>query len=588
MRPMMKRRNLDNSKGFTLVEIMIALGIMSGLILAVSQMISTGQKGAKKISQDIEQSSLSNTIINTMRDKLSCERTLEGISLNTAAGATLANYAAGAPVLVINKVAGGAVIPIAETSTGSGINATKIYGAGTNGAIYIEGMYVVGYVAGSTTSPGIATLRIVFRRVTNGSNTNTPVYRDISLIIYDKNGDGTFSAAGGDICYTDAKFLQDAACSVLGGQMNDPMGRCERLNIYSETGTTNPAITLNGDLMVNSVTNGGASEAGKITATSDIATNSGQLILNSPNGLVRLGNNPSSLEIAAGATSGAGANLKLNTNGTATFNANSTQNGTATINGATTINGVTTVTGATSITGNTSITSGANKIVLTSAASGTTVTGPATFASGDVNVSNGFIYLNKSASQIGAPSPVAGSVDGTKVVTKDWVFNMLANNAASQLSPAQKDAIVAYVMAQSANVGWLTLKSAIIGNIQLPSSPCGANQFVKSISWAPSGVSTAYSNLTYTCGNMTVNNCSVSGTCGTVYSQGTFCSNATGVCLSNQKYNVWGACMWGGGGSWPDASTGYNVSFCPVNYFAAGTGWQGSYAIPFCCPSANR
>jgi len=82
------KTKLLNARGFSLVEIMIALGIMSGLMLAVSQMINTGTKGAKKISQDIEQASLSNTIINTMRDKKSCEYTLNGLSLNTAVTTT--------------------------------------------------------------------------------------------------------------------------------------------------------------------------------------------------------------------------------------------------------------------------------------------------------------------------------------------------------------------------------------------------------------------------------------------------------------------------------------------------------------------
>jgi len=240
---------------------------------------------------------------------------------------------------------------LATRSSTTGISANPKYGSGTNGAIYISDIRLFKYVAGTTTTPGTAVLRVYFARV-NG--TQLPMNRDINIIIYDKNVDGIFQM-GTDICYSDQSFYVDAACSSLGGTTDlADSSRCKSLNIYGLSGTSTPAITLNGDLTVF----GMSPQAGNIT------TKSGDYVMDKAGAnYMRLGTNASSIEVVAGTSSGAGPNLKLNNpageaslSGTssvklaataATINANAT-----TFNNAAAGNGtVVTVNGNTNTTG---------------------------------------------------------------------------------------------------------------------------------------------------------------------------------------------------------------------------------------------
>lgn len=603
MRRIMARKNFKHSKGFTLIEIMIALGLVSGLMLAVQQMISTGQKGAKKISQDIEQASLSNTIIDTMRAKNSCEYVLGGVSLATAAAAGAAKD--GAPLVrPITKVIMNGTTPsyieIAKVSTTTGVAADPKYGTGSNGAIYIDGIKLWKYVAGSTTTPGDAYLNVSFTRVDNGKQMS----RDIHLTLYDKNNNGTFDE-GIDICYSSQDFYVDAACGSLGGTVEDLQNKslCKGLHLFEVSGTSD-ALTLNGNLVVQADPASPATAPGKITAANDITT-----ATNFVGNMLHL-NTGNLLEMVAGTGTGAGPNIKLDSGAGASINSASTFfnkqdgtagtavtiNGTSTLNGDTTITGVTKVTGATTILGTTAITGdttirGTAKVDLVAPAismtGATKVTGKLTVTS-DIETTGGFMILNKSPSAIGPAGQ--GTPDGYRVVNKDWVYDLLTGTIANQLTASQKDAIVGYVMAASTNTNWIALRSAIINNIKLSGSPCINGQVVTSLTWAPSST-TADSVLAYQCTTPAVNNCSASGVCSTVYTNSSYCLVGGANCISNVKNDVWGVCNWstniGGLYNGSDPAHG-NMAICPANYFAVGTGWNGSFAVPYCCPSANR
>ena len=615
----MARKNFKHSKGFTLIEIMIALGLVSGLMLAVQQMISTGQKGAKKISQDIEQASLSNTIIDTMRAKNSCEYVLGGVNLAVAAAAVNANAGASLVRPITKVIMNGAVpsyIEIARVSATAGVAADPKYGAGSNGAIYINSIKLWKYVAGAPTTPGDAYLNVSFTRVDNGRQMS----RDVHLTIYDKNNNGTFDE-GTDVCYSSQDFYVDASCRALGGT-TDLLDNslCKGLHLFEVSGTSD-ALTLNGNLVVQADPADPATAPGKITAADDITT-----AKNFVGNMLHL-NTGNLLEMVAGTSTGAGPNIKLDSGAGAGVNAAATTfnkqdgtagtavtiNGTSTLNGNTTITGVTNVTGATTINGTTKINgdttiTGVAKVeaispVININAATTTfnqqsgaLSGANVVVNGNLTVPSGaavpgFMILNRTAEEIGS-----AETNVTRVVNKDWVYKLLTANLANNLSPSQKDAIVQYVLQQSALAGWLTLKNNINGSIRLLSSgaqTCGAGESVVGITWVPS-TSTAtaqFSDLSYKCAAPAVNNCSASGVCSTVYTNSSYCLVGGANCISNVKYDVWGVCYWstsiGGLYAGSDPTHG-NMAICPANYFAVGTGWNGSFAVPYCCPSANR
>lgn len=299
-----KAKSID-MRGFSLVEIMIALGIMSGLMLAVSQMINTGQKGAKKISQDIDISVIQNTIVNTVKDKRSCEFTLQGINWTTAASTTLTS---GAPVnnnQIWKYYSSATTSAMFTKASGSGVNASPKYGSGTNGSVYILDMRVYNYIPGSSSTAGTAKLGVLFQRV-NGGNA---IQKDIHLFIFNRNGAGTFqfnaNGTSGDVCWSDQSFYVDGSCTAIGGTIDPLDGKCKELNIYNKG--TAAAININGDLTI-------ASGTGATGATGNITNNAGDFVMGKGGAnLMRLGPSASSIEVVAATSSGNGPYVRLNT-----------------------------------------------------------------------------------------------------------------------------------------------------------------------------------------------------------------------------------------------------------------------------------
>jgi hypothetical protein len=216
----------------------------------------------------------------------------------------------------------------------------------------------------------------------------------------------------------------------------------------------------------------------------------------------------------------------------------------------------------------------------------TTALNGATTQTGDITINSGFGILNKTYAELGAP----GVGNDKYIVNKEWVWNLLNNGLANQLTAAQKDSIVQYVLAQSTLVGWVALKDAILSYITVtkPSGlACPAGSYVSDINYASSVIS-------FTCSPM--GGCAVrdaTSGCAVVWTNSSFCINdATlpGTCQSNVKFDVWSGCAWAssfGIAATTDLTTGLVNWFCPINKFQAGVRLNGYYE-PFCCDSANR
>ncbi len=86
---MMKRQRkfkFLGTKGFTLVEVMVAAGLLGVLSVAVTQIMSNINRGTKKVRQDFEANSFKNRLATLMLSEDNCTETLGGLAVDAAPG----------------------------------------------------------------------------------------------------------------------------------------------------------------------------------------------------------------------------------------------------------------------------------------------------------------------------------------------------------------------------------------------------------------------------------------------------------------------------------------------------------------------
>lgn len=81
---MWKKMKLNNKLGFSLVEAMVGMGLMTAVGVGVMQMQSQQVKSQKNIDADYEIRVLSSAIYNNLKDKGACEETLGGIAVDAS------------------------------------------------------------------------------------------------------------------------------------------------------------------------------------------------------------------------------------------------------------------------------------------------------------------------------------------------------------------------------------------------------------------------------------------------------------------------------------------------------------------------
>ncbi len=614
-----------NSKGFTLVEIMIASGLMAGLALIVMNITSQGTKNAKRISQDVEVVNIVSDIMGVLKDRNSCAATLRGSIVSTnalAAAVTLekrdTSYAGGMATVTpahtgvdatIYNAADRAAI-IRETAPNDGTThssattrvATHVvgtrYALGNQGTMTLDDLALYDYAAGPNAT---VKLRVRFRISPKAVGTGTGediarnvyITRSINLRINKVSAATTFDdvddpEADVDSCYTDESFYRDAACRSLGGEPASN-GECESLDVkrtnkaapHTDTiaaleGTkADRALTLNGDLAILD----SAGDTGSFYVSGESALR-GATTMGATAHIVGAATLDNTLTVT-------GATTLNNTLSVVGPNA-TTLGGTLNVTGATSLGNTLNVTGATTLNNTLSVV-GANATTL----GGTLNVTGATTLNNTLNVSgvhtaSEFIILNKTAAQLGPPG-VAGT--DKYVVNKEWVWSTLTGYSANQLSAAQKEAIVSYVLQSTTNDNYTKIKADITSHTLASISAigqCSSGYYTQYVTYS-NGV------INHSCGLLppASPNCTLwPSPCDSVYANdmvyagNRFCL-AGNNCITAGKIAFWGQCYWAshlGYGAYADASTSLVNWMCPPNWFAAGIR-TNTFPEPWCCPA---
>lgn len=79
---------MKNDKGFSLIEILIAIGLLCGLSVWMMQIFAQQTKNEKSTATNMDIDSIGNEIRNVLADGLSCEKTFNGLLPSTPKAAT--------------------------------------------------------------------------------------------------------------------------------------------------------------------------------------------------------------------------------------------------------------------------------------------------------------------------------------------------------------------------------------------------------------------------------------------------------------------------------------------------------------------
>ncbi|MFM6929763.1 MAG: type II secretion system protein [Bdellovibrio sp.] len=199
------KRIASNNKGFTIVEVLIAIGIMGIVSLGIAEMFRQMAEQQRNVVQLMNKQDLKSTATIAVRDKGGCTNTLTGMLIpTTVAGAT--SIAAG-----IKDNQGNVIV------TSAGANPTRI---GNAAGDWLQ----VTNIRFFSTTPNVpftrkaATIRVQYNRAkANGTITEG---LDIPISVVP-------DAAGKvSLCYG-YDFTDDNICSTNGGTFNPMTGVCD-------------------------------------------------------------------------------------------------------------------------------------------------------------------------------------------------------------------------------------------------------------------------------------------------------------------------------------------------------------------------
>ncbi|WP_127718477.1 prepilin-type N-terminal cleavage/methylation domain-containing protein [Halobacteriovorax sp. HLS] len=290
----MKMRKLLGSKGFTLVEVMVAAGMLSVISLGLMQVMNTATKGSKKIQQDAEVNEALGHIRRILQDQASCQQTLGGYSF------------------------GDAIPSIKRNNGNDAFVAGSKYGTGSS-SFLLDRMQLVGYVApdpgnpgqytdgaaptqttvdenGVTRNIGQAVVDLYIIRVTNTAGTAADDTK-AKVVTYGGNSlrkrvlvTVQMNAAGNavDDCKSDQSSYLIESCTSMGGSFEgthcrnasitrrfaEPTAAVVRppnMPAYTGDNSTEPALTVGGSLYIKNVAGAGAASNGSVGIISGTA-----------------------------------------------------------------------------------------------------------------------------------------------------------------------------------------------------------------------------------------------------------------------------------------------------------------------------
>lgn len=275
------KKQLSNSSGFTLAEVVVAAGMLGVVSLGVMQLMTNMTKGQKKLEQDSNVSSISIRAEQTVRRENNCSATLRGQSiaggwtnLNQISRATDNWRRSNAADIAANKVAAFSINNVYGSAKDrvrlSGISYRAFHDSTTtnmsddgNYTLAAESTYnFVGDVAatdgGANTvrRRGMAVFRLEFERQVSNRGTDAEAadqfakksfgsettfkYIPVEIIA---NGAGIIQS-----CYSNTENFVESSCDTLDGTLEN--GDCKNLTVKNLIGQALPALSVEGNLQV--------------------------------------------------------------------------------------------------------------------------------------------------------------------------------------------------------------------------------------------------------------------------------------------------------------------------------------------------
>lgn len=368
-----------NQNGFSLVEIMVAAGMLGVVSLGVMRLTSNMSKSSKKLYQEAESQDLRNRIKGLLSSQSAGIGTGTSACFNTLNGLTL-------------SAAGATFNDIRDKDNNVVMSDGDIIGAGTPGALTITDIRIRGFATApsnprtySTTSPlrttfvdatpttlhqGPIDLQIQVRKTSNASLTDAQIQANTLggatktiLIPLNVVTDTSFVVQD---CFGNQNEYISAACAALGGSI-DGNGRCTEIHIFTGAGNTASGVTATN---IGSGLSTDASIANRDTTALRILRNDNRLNLNSliidndeiqaikdvgsvaTPGDLKLNEEGGTVEFGSGDNIAVGISGTLEISGNTTIGDASTVD-VATVNSITNINGATTIDADLSVNGNT-------------------------------------------------------------------------------------------------------------------------------------------------------------------------------------------------------------------------------------------
>jgi prepilin-type N-terminal cleavage/methylation domain-containing protein len=258
--------NSFKNQGFSLVEVMVALGILGAISLGVMKVGENMNRTSKNMNQQLDAAQLSSKIQFLLRDKEACDKTFVGRFLIDDEDAT----------------ANGIIDKNDNIAVGF-----ERYGDITVSRMSFQDLNTGNLGTSNIPNPNVppvppfidvlkrtARLRVDLRKgvhtddaVNRKTTTGTlEIVKFFEMVFFVAN-DGSNQILG---CYNDSVQYVEAACNSLGGELSG--GLCRSLHIYDNPSTDPMAATFHGNVLI---TNQGASGGGvgDLTVTRDIRSN---------------------------------------------------------------------------------------------------------------------------------------------------------------------------------------------------------------------------------------------------------------------------------------------------------------------------
>lgn len=199
------KRTASRNKGFTIVEVLVAVGIMGIVSLGIAEMFRQMAEQQRNVVQLMNKQDLKNSILVAIRDKDGCTNTLLNRPIPTNPNA---------PVSIPNGIKNNAPSPVGGALI---VQNGQNFGAAAGDWLTITNIQLVSQGPNIVGSLKNAKVRVSYSRVKGRGPVTENIEIDVKVI----------PKAGGlvDTCWTD--FTDATICTANGGTYNPATGACQ-------------------------------------------------------------------------------------------------------------------------------------------------------------------------------------------------------------------------------------------------------------------------------------------------------------------------------------------------------------------------